>query len=223
MNVLVLDTNVLVPAVPIVHYKASKYVQRCAPTPMSFQCAQGLTQAFMSYYGHASIGVEKAYSTDKALQSYNRHVYDTDTVDVLRYFFDTPEGERYKDDIMNRSNELVDTCKSLDMPIYLLSDAPLNWCLPLVECLALPVPSSNIINTSNSSGLVKPQPEFYLFAEEYIRYKTKKRDVRLYYVSDRDLDIDPVKKHHAWLGIKYDPACNTLQNIGQFLLRHSAM
>lgn len=225
-KVLLIDTHVLSPPASIVQYKTAKYVQKCTPTPMSFYCAQGLAHAFTSYYGHAAIGVEKAYGVKNALAEYNRAVYDKDTIDVLKYFLETSAGEQYISNFKERAKQLVEVCRKNHFIMYVISDATHDWCLPLVLALGLPVTSSRIINSEMCNGLVKPQMDSYVFTEEYIKYRESMvqnnvvRPVRIYYVSDRNSDLDPVKNERAWFGIKYDPAYNDLADIGRFLMHH---
>ena len=153
------------PMLNIVKQRITKYVQKHvehqSKKTVSESDASLLTETLYKRYGHTLRGLCAVYgkADHLSVEEFNDYVYSKHTIRMLSmHLFYSADVERQKKD----AQTFVALCGDKGYPVGILSNAPLQWCLPIIEHYKLDIASELTFTSSHP-----------LFTES--KYKNKQR------------------------------------------------
>lgn len=178
-----------------------------------------VNKVLYSEYGHSYRGLKKACGVTSTLDDFNYTVYDNDIMLEL---------EELKKDYHHAMHsqhlrELAVACKTKEIPIYIFSNAPFNWCYKALEISGLCnyVPVDHIISCDHEvprhfhDDGFKPIKGVYDKLHDYIDFMECDNKT-LAFVEDSFKNLVPIIGQHEWVPIYYGrdvPLYNTLQMV----------
>lgn len=138
-------------------------------------------------YGHTLIGLEKIVGRDNAgrLEDYNDYVYSNLNIDRDDYY----EIRRQ----MTEWNMFLGKCKSQNIPIYIFSNAPKDWCLNFIE--------EKIVNgfvddiLPMNTELLKPDMRVFEIVGDWFAGKS------IYFIDDKIHNMKHTIPNSNWVNI----------------------
>lgn len=157
-----------------VKYNAVQYVRAKLPEAKD---PIKVNQLLYQRYGHTARGLKSAFEIDTS--DFNEFVYDKSLLSHLGHVLMTSE---FKED----AKIIRQLGKEWD--IRLFSNAPLDWTLPIADCLGVAV--------SYDGTFLKPDPR---------AFSKFPRDIRKFYVDDAMPNLVTAGYMHNWVPIHFDP------------------
>lgn len=208
-KVVLLDVDGVVYRHPRVLYhvghKCVNYVSK--KLQIDLPSAQNVNKTLYQRFGHTLLGLQRVYdmNIDEIMDEFNADVYDAKTMKYLR--------DSTKDEIVHSLRKeiklFLDHCTSKQVPVYLFSNAPYNWCRDIVHMLGMEssVPSYNIIHCGHEAigYYLKPEPTVYKQVETHMRYlyqpEIDEDSLKLLFVDDSLTNLVPVMDRKNWVAV----------------------
>ena len=191
--------------------KAVKYIQDNVPNFTEFHAAYYFNNMIYKSYGHTARGLSIIYNNPYEIRDFNEYIYNSSMIDELKSHLVKNVTE-----IKNIKKELVpllNHCKENDISIYLLSNAPSEWCVEISDVLSLHIPFTNIITSDwiLFNHRLKPDRGLYNDVYNYIEFKEKEK-VFIYYIDDSEINLHPLKYSNDWKPILFKDNFKNVMN-----------
>jgi len=148
-------------------------------------------------YGHTLLGLERIVGKEQAgsLYQFNKFVYSDVNIDRDDYY-----------DIRRELHDwevFVTKCKLNNVPIYIFSNAPKDWCLNFIEEETI----SGFVgdNLPTDSELLKPEMRIFEMVDTWFSDKT------IFFVDDKIHNMKYTVNNDKWVNIVFDT--ETSQNM----------
>jgi FMN phosphatase YigB (HAD superfamily) len=169
--------------------RAASFVRETINREWSHAQAMRANEFLYKNYGHTWKGLSTLYEGHRSLPMdyYNAYVYNDGIMKHTRNCINEDIlGFRY----------IQKLCKELDVPIYVVSNAPISWVNSLNEAMGLGIPTTHLLTCDHNviDGSLKPDPDYYTKAvlfirdQEHLRYES----VEFVIVDDSFYNIKPL-------------------------------
>jgi len=155
-------------------------------------------------YGHTHTGMKFVYGIKDSIHDYNAHVYDKKTMKLL-----------FRELLRGDNDSTVQTIKalhSIDVPVYLFTNAPEVWAHTLVKALDLQIETSRCLTSSFG---VKMTVDMSLYKRVMNHVTRLDGPHQLVYVEDTFHNLSPIMHLPEWLPVLFEPECCDNLNIGR--------
>ena len=209
-KVLLLDVDGVVCQNPkvftAIRHKITHYVRKHMPGRMTLQEASSVNDIVYKTYGHTLLGLQAVRQKKlPTLDDFNMAIYDQQTLEFL-------QNNSWNPDMQKRALEVYDLCeeaKNRNIPIYLFSNAPYQWCKKVVDILELKthLPYENILTSDHpvfQDGLLKPNPKVYRTITDYLHHKYQDKTIKFIFVDDSWMNLAPVIGSTCWTPLHLD-------------------
>lgn len=154
--------------------------------------ATRVNRLLYTQHGHTLLGLQRLYGSRSTSADFADFVYDDDTMALLRAAKGTPEFEGRAKQVRAALRRVQDS----GVPIYLFSNAPLQWCKTVYDMTNLYyyLPEENIFYCDHPvfAGGLKPQPAVYKNIQMYLDHEHRMPDADLVFVDDSYCNLVPV-------------------------------
>lgn len=148
--------------------RAVRFVHRKVNPGWSAADAARANEFLYKNYGHTWKGLTQIYPGQRqtSLREYNKYVYHDSVIKHAR---------KYKACSASHDLQAIQhvqaLCKKHDVPIYIVSNAPLAWVKSLNDAMGIGLPTANLLTCDHEvmDGCLKPDLAFYNKAVLYIR------------------------------------------------------
>lgn len=157
-------------------------------------------------YGHSFRGLRKACGVISSLDDFNHKVYDTD----LMFQLSELSADYQQSMHSHQLRELAVACKTKQIPIYVFSNAPFEWCHTALRITGMSdyIPTNNIISCDHEvtrffgEDGFKPVKCVYDKVFDFIEY-TECNTKTLAFVEDSFKNLVPIVNENNWIPIYY--------------------
>jgi len=208
-KVLLLDMDGVLCKNPLrakyVQTKIESFVKYKIDKTMPPKKADRINKILYKEFGHSLIGLQKLYDSNISLQEFCNYVYDDATI---RDNMNHEENQRI--------HKLIDHCESLNIPIYIFSNAPENWCKmvlsnPYVETIGC---DHSIYSFYPASEIcLKPNYITYMRLAQYINHRDTRKKNKFLFVDDTFRNLTPMMHDKNWQLIWMNNEPESSQNI----------
>lgn len=188
-------------------------VQYCAKElKVSSNQALSINKLLYTEYGHSYRGLRKMYNIDKSIDHFNTCVY---THDVLQ------SVESSDHDMLQHLNfmqlkQMVLRCQCEGVPVYLFTNAPLQWCRSVLKVSGLGryIPEEHVLScdhdvmTFHEDDGFKPVDAVYDTAQKFIENMHYLDDPIFIFMEDSFKNLVPVIGKSSWFPIYMDAKMN---------------
>lgn len=186
--------------------KVINLVQRTVPGNISMLDANQINRRLYSSYGHTLIGLKTIYkNVSPSINEFNTKIYDKNTINYLHSMKNDPE-------IIRKSHEVkavIDKANKHNIPVYLFSNAPYEWCRSIVDISDLSdrFNDESILCSSHpifQDKYLKPEYKLYQSVQDFLNHQYHDKDINYIFVDDSWSNIMPVIGNMQWTPIHLD-------------------
>lgn len=181
--------------------RAEHYVQR--RLHISLREAEAVNTALYTKHGHTWKGLQTEFgeAASGVLADYNHFVYDWNAMDRLRRAVRDPEMRACRDDMKALQAE----CAAHKAPIWIFSNAPMTWCLPVLSILD--VDWGLVLSVDNpllDGNEVKPSPLIYGMVNNFIEHTIGPK-TQVLFVDDSMINLEEAIPMPRWQLFHFAP------------------
>jgi len=215
--------------------KCVTFVREFSAQPLTHIQAKEYNKTLYTTYGHTLRGIHKSWSNDdydncngedaqdaiarlyaESARLFDEIVYDGDTITMLEQYLSTSE-------FVDHSAQIADLCllcKAAGTPVFLFSNAPEHWCVPVAEKLERLYGEpliSDVLSTGHAAFapfLHKPDKQLYANVEKQVAQYVARRvgagrganiemDRKLLFVDDSFINLVPIINNPDWVPVLY--------------------
>lgn len=156
--------------------------------------------------GHTHRGLQKVYGPGVApLSHFQDTIYDYKMIEHLWCYKNDPTMRERGQEVL----KLLDAAAAKDVPVYLFSNSPLQWCKAVVEILELGISQDSILCYNHPvfrDALLKPDPKLYEHVATFIQQTHREKGVsEIMFVDDSWNNLVPVMGSGVWQPIMFSP------------------
>lgn len=209
-KVMLLDMDGVLCKHPIrakyIQTKIEHYVRHKIDKHMPLKKAEKINTMLYKNFGHTLIGLQKLYDSNITLTDFCNYVYDDATIrDNL------PLSENTQ-----IYHTLIQHCQQNNIPIYIFSNAPENWCRmvlqhPYVQTIGCDHSIYTFYPTADIC--LKPNYITYVRLAQYINHQDTRKKNKFLYVDDTFQNLTPMLHDKAWQLIWMNNDPSTKQSI----------
>lgn len=179
-----------------VEKNAAKFVQKCIPKTNQ-EHPVVLNQRLYKQHGHTLLGLRAEFDVEAEIDDFNKEVYTSDILADLKAHLTSSEFVTNTQGI----DHTMATCAARKVPVYLFSNAPLTWCLPVAYRLRLS--EYNVITANVDNKVMKPHAEMYDKAYEYICKESSLFCPSAIFVDDSMTNLLAVRDKQLWTPLHF--------------------
>lgn len=208
----------------IVATRADRYVKH--ELNLTTEHAQGVNKLLYTSCGHTHLGMKHLRaSSHHTIRHFNQDVYTPDLINYLSTLRHDPDISHAREDMQH----LLQVCQKTNIPMYILSNAPIEWCIQVARLLDMPIHERNILSSDHdlfeSQDLLKPDAALYKNVEQYLMQQHQDEFIQLLFVDDSFRNLVPVMRSSSWIPIFFSPTLSvpamysvkTLRDIAQLV------
>lgn len=174
--------------------------------------AESINQLLYTNFGHTHLGLNRVYNTSKTSKEFADFVYDDKLIDVVK-------GINLDDNTVKGSIDVmyvVQSCRALDIDVFLFSNAPYAWCRAVVDTLDLnsAIEDKNIIASDHDvfAGGLKPEKAVYDNVCNYLAHIYRDSSLQISFVDDSFTNLIPILGDGRWRPIYFNKEGTRIQN-----------
>ena len=188
-----------------------RFVQNTTPIKhLDIIQARHLNKTLYKSHGHTLAGLRVAFPSYKDYYTnsfFNRHIYDTSLLNHLYHFTKDTENFRY---FKIQFQSIQDKCNDNGIPIYIYTNSPLEWALPIIN--QLQIDPENVFHSNHNifnDILLKPDVKLYNNVYQILREKHPMSRIECIFVDDSPINLLPILSSSYWTPIHYDETNTT--------------
>jgi len=147
--------------------RAVRFVHHKVNPGWSAASAARANEFLYKNYGHTWKGLTQIYPGQRhtSLQEYNKYVYHDSVMKHARKYKAPCEND------LRAIQHIQTLCKKHEVPVYIVSNAPMAWVKSLNDAMGIGLPAANLLTCDHEvmDGCLKPDLAFYNKAVLYIR------------------------------------------------------
>lgn len=180
--------------------KIAGYVRKNAPHVHTVEQGVELNRFLYTNYGHTHIGLRAVYGNDApSLKHFHKHVYDADMMTYLNIHKKDADFEKRSVEVYH----LLQDAKRKDVPVYIFSNAPMNWCEAVIRMMYLTdfIPEERVLCSDHpvfQDSLLKPDRKLYTSVSDFIKNTHYDKGMELVFVDDSFSNLKPVVAEGTW-------------------------
>jgi FMN phosphatase YigB (HAD superfamily) len=207
---------------------AVRFVQKTVPMKyLDSTQARHLNKTLYKSHGHTLAGLRIAfpnYAEYYTNFNFNSKVYDSSLLNHL--FKYTKTSEEFKS-FQTDFQMIQEKCRDVKVPIYLFTNSPLEWALPIAN--ALDIESAYVFHSNHvdcEDYLLKANPYIYKKVYNNLKERYSHSPIECIFVDDSPINLLPVLSSIHWTPIHYDEShsvplsrmnyINTISSIPEF-------
>jgi FMN phosphatase YigB (HAD superfamily) len=171
--------------------RVTGYVKKTINKHMTNKKADEINKVLYTEFGHTLLGLQQVYNSNITLEHFTNYVYDDAFVKHIKFKCDEEIALK----------KLLETCKEVNIPVYIFSNAPERWCKTILE--SMNINNMNIIGSDHyifkyntyPFPCLKPNYITYIKVMQFVnQYKNRE----LLFVDDSIKNLMPVLNHPNW-------------------------
>lgn len=185
--------------------KISSYVRKYIPKNVTLTDADNINRVLYQSYGHSYRGLERVYGPHvPPFQHFQKTIYDQDTIRDLWEHRRDPMVQQRAKEVM----DLLNFASKKGSPVYLFSNAPLEWCDAISTALKLDIHPDHILGAGHpvfQESLLKPDTELYKAVADMLRHTHREEGIqRFVFVDDTWGNLVPVLGGAEWIPLYFN-------------------
>lgn len=170
-----------------VSQRASQYVKKIVNCKTEHD-ARLLNRHLYKTHGHTVLGLQRLGYNIKPVD-FNKYVYSD--IDYDKLFVDFKETNKGEIETIQKLNIF---CKKMDIPMYIFSNAPQEWCNYILDLMLEDEIFFNHIENQNDL-----KPSFVLYENVSYRFKNNK----IIFVDDQFINFSWTLNNNQWINIHF--------------------
>ncbi len=184
--------------------KADRYVKQ--ELSISSKQAKEVNRILYSSCGHTHLGLKTLLTSKKhTIRDFNHYIYTPDLIHYLSTLRQDPDVSQAREDMKH----VLHVCSKTNIPVYILSNAPIEWCSQVLRILDIPLYERNILSSDHdlflTQDVLKPDPTLYKNVEQYLKQQHQDEFIQLLFVDDNFRNLVPVMHTSSWIPIFFSP------------------
>jgi len=199
-----------------------KFIQKVSQGPLEYNVAYHRNYMYNFYHGHTLRGLYKQYGTQydhRITDLFINEVYDKTVYSELNEHLESKEFKEESKPIM----EICELCKENDVPVFIFSNAPYDWCKRIAISLEEGTTFFEHIYSCEHYSMyphsLKPDELVYKNVEFDIKMNNYNVN-ELVFIDDSLMNLQPVNYNRLWKPVLLDPSNRTngsIQSINNIL------